>query len=182
MGVVWFPVFMVYCYETPEEHPAITSEELDLIHYGKDDSGVHTALLNKDGSDKALLESNVSPESNSEKGMDDAYQESDQLGLRRAKSKSGDYTETGDRRSSSFSVDNHTYNSNNNSIDHGANPIAPLRMSMQGNTLTSNTTEAGKKNETLMAIESTPWLHIFTNKYSVTLFIQAWAHVSDTYY
>lgn len=35
LGMMWFPFWTFMAYETPEEHPTITKEELDLLNYGK---------------------------------------------------------------------------------------------------------------------------------------------------
>ena len=36
LGVIWFPVWCIYAYESPEVHPAITQEELQFIRGGYD--------------------------------------------------------------------------------------------------------------------------------------------------
>lgn len=37
MGILWYPLYSMYAYETPEVHPSITKEELDWIHEGKEE-------------------------------------------------------------------------------------------------------------------------------------------------
>lgn len=34
-GIVWFPYWAIFAYETPESHPRITKEEVDYIKAGK---------------------------------------------------------------------------------------------------------------------------------------------------
>ena len=33
-GILWFPFWAYFAYETPDEHPRITKEELMFIHSG----------------------------------------------------------------------------------------------------------------------------------------------------
>lgn len=35
-GVVWFPLFYYFVYDSPAEHPRITDEEYEFIHKGND--------------------------------------------------------------------------------------------------------------------------------------------------
>ena len=37
LGCGWFPIWMIRAYETPEQHPSITKEELMLIRKGMND-------------------------------------------------------------------------------------------------------------------------------------------------
>ena len=36
MGVIWYPIWVMYAYEDPSTHPSISPEELEFIRVGKD--------------------------------------------------------------------------------------------------------------------------------------------------
>ena len=61
IGILWFPMFMYYCYETPSKHPTITSDELLYINQGKSEPVVVTGntplLSDSDGNNYPITSS-----------------------------------------------------------------------------------------------------------------------------
>lgn len=47
LGVLWFPLWMVFSYETPEDHPEISDVELEYLNRGKDKFSKNQELFSR---------------------------------------------------------------------------------------------------------------------------------------
>ena len=67
MGIVWYPVWLVYAYENPRDHPKITKAELDYIVKGKytcSDDGEEAGFVTLDGNNAGFRNLNITNNDN----------------------------------------------------------------------------------------------------------------------
>lgn len=155
IGVAWFPIWVIFAHESPEKHPYITQEEVNLIRFGNPSN--------------PLIEDN------------------------KMYSSIGDSLIT-DQSIKVYSIDNNNetktkteivYNSVN--IEYNINPIIntenhiPVEKYDMKSTATVSTGLINDRQHILKSIYYMPWKEIFTNKVSLTSFVNNWVYVSILY-
>ncbi len=159
LGVVWFPYWALYAYDTPEKHPYITQEELRYINSGKD----FTALKDVEQDSKTVpllfdVETVLGMSGSGSGSGDDAenpihISQSDLHARPRSRA-----TSAADNSESLFGGNRH--------------PSAERKRNI------SIISEEGREE----ASARIPWGAFFTNKVSLTLFANSWVLVSSLIY
>eukprot|EP01036_Dinobryon_divergens_P026695 gene26696-35372_t len=151
VGILWFPFWFFWAYESPEKHPSITREELTLIRRGK-----AYAALQPDSQEARKEEDLVKVHSFRLSALHDDDQD---------RALSGD----SDRSSGYFSYNYRSDSHGNNSVP-SASPMASLILSQsadQSDSRTASLMSEEIEKETLA--RGTPWKAFFTHPAALAL-------------
>lgn len=163
MGVIWYPIWVMYAVENPETHPHITKSELDLIRRGK---GVqdYLPLINTyepdavcgDCKKDCVERASTTPEFQ-------FVEDNDKLKV-----------EHSDTPAQDMCCDN-VYSINEDASDNttAANPLLHSLLSNQCETYSSNDIV-----EDSVGL-SPPWMAILSHPVHLAIMLQAWTYVSN---
>jgi hypothetical protein len=169
LGVVWFPYWALFAYDSPEKHPYMTEEELRLINQGKQYTSVRQferEAIDIDSKREPLLFNAISVDRDGER-------ERDRERERERDAENPLHGETDE---------NHGSRSHSRTLSHTSEGLFGVvsekvmveKITEEQNRTVSMISEEGRED----AAARIPWSAFFTNKVSLTLFANSWVFVS----
>lgn len=173
LGILWFPYWALFAYETPDDHPYITAEEKALIRAGKDYLTV-TVVGDEDSKYQGLL----GPSSGESPVIQYDYRTPSMEGTNPMMRMSFSSVKSDDKKENNpFSIDGPMED-----VEFATNPIHAVATSANNSFAAlqqRDRTVSQEKAERESLASRIPWSHLVSHPIALTLLLNNWTYVRD---